>query len=447
MAEPVEFPEDDGVLVFILIVMQLFAAISIIGHIPFSVGGLNGGSFHWQGQLWTATVAAWLLSLGAIAIALFRPVYETRGWRWTVHGLTAITAIGILQFDYLNGSQKIFTDVILFMRYSSYLVLHGQNPYLSSMAPAAHRYHDIYAVPAITQLANGTNITTISYPALSFLVFIPQRLLGLSDISLTVVVCLVLTLLFFAREVPAFLFPVSVAALFYNQFLISNATFGNIDFVWILPLLVGMHYWYRGKLLPSTLLVGIAFAVKPIPWFIAPYAAVWLWKHPEEFGRSRWRAIGLALTGGLIGFCIPNLPFLVSTPGAWLSAVLSTVGSQVPLQTRGIGLAIFTYAGVIGIPKLVFRVLEVGILALSLSVYSVWFQRVKWVAWVMPPLVLWFNDRSLFNYFLTFIPIAYYALLLNRGLVPTRPLIPSPTQLYAHLRAVGRTLRPRSVSE
>lgn len=432
MVERVEFPEN-GLLSFILMAMQVFALLSIIGHIPFSVGGLHGGSFHWTGQLWTATVVAWLLSLAAIGIALFRPVYDTRAWRWTVTALTTLTAIGIMQFDYLNGSRKIFTDVILFMRYSSYLILHGRNPYTSSMAPATHRYHTLYAVPSITQLVNGHNVTHISYPALSFLVFIPQRLLGFSDISLSVMVCLVLTLIFLVREAPAFFFPLTVVTLFYNQFLISNAMFGNIDFVWILPLLVGMHYWYRGKVARSALAVGLAFAVKPIPWLISPYLAIWLWKRPAEFQRSRWRAIGLALGVGLLGFLVPNLPFIWSAPHAWLEAVLSTVGSRIPLQTRGIGIALFSYAGLLHLPKVVFRVLELAVFAASLYVYSRWFDRVKWAAWVMPVVILWFNDRSLFNYFITFAPIAYYALLLNRDIVPKRPLIPSPRRLQTWL--------------
>jgi uncharacterized membrane protein len=322
------------------------------------------------------------------------------------------------------------------MRYSSDLVIAGQNPYTHSMLSAVDRYASVYELPNITHRADGSQVSNISYPALSFLVFVPQRLLGIPNINLTVVLFFILTLALLIRETPYWLFTVTVTVLFFNQYLVSNAVFGNIDFVWIFPLLLGMHFWHRGMLIQSTFAVGIAFAVKPIAWFIAPFTAVWLWRNPDQFNKTRTTAIALALGAGFAGFLIPNLPYIIEAPQAWTFDVFSAAGSRGPFETRGAGIAVFAYSNVIPIPIITFRLFLVGIIASSLTVYYLYFEELKWVAWVMPAFILWFNDRALFNYFITFIPIAYYAMMLNRDVVSARPLIPVNSMYKYALRAV-----------
>ena len=409
--------------------MHITAFFGVIGNSGFALGGLDGTGGELQSVVWTFVIIAWLLSLGALLLELVRPVYETRYWYWTTIGLTGITSVGIIHLIYTSGSQEIFTDVILFMRYSADLVMQGQNPYTHSMLPALDRYSEVTSLPSVTQRADGSMVSNLSYPALSFLVFLPQRLLGISNISLTVVVFFALSMLILVREGPPWLFTVTITVLFFNQYLVTNSVFGNIDFVWIFLLLLGMGYWYRGQLLPAAFVVGLAFAVKPIVWFIGPYVAIWLWKVPEQFGRTRYSAITLSLVAGFIGFFLPNLPFILDAPSAWLFDVLSAAGSRVPFRTRGTGISLFAFANIVNIPTVGFRILLSGVLVSTLGLYYRYFESVKWVAWVMPAFLLWFNDRSLFNYFITFAPIAYYAILLNRRIVPKRPLIPSPKTL------------------
>jgi uncharacterized membrane protein len=442
-------PDDTVRPLVIVMFAHVAAVLGVIGHTGATLSGLSGTAYEANSILWNIVIAVWLISLLTVGWRMFGPAYQTRTWELFTYVLAVMTGVGLIHLVYMSGAESIYTDVMLFMRYSADLVIAGQNPYVEPMSPAFERYQTLSKLPSVTERVDGSVVNNISYPALSFLVFVPQRLLGLTNISLTVVVFFVLTLLFLVREAPSVLFTTVVAGLFFNQYLVSNAVFGNIDFVWIFPLLIGMHYWYRGRLVRSTVAVGLAFAVKPIAWFIAPFAAVWLWTAPERFGRTRSYAIAVALVAGFVGFLLPNLPYLLNAPGAWALDVLSAVGSRVPFRTRGTGLAVFTYTSVLPIPKVGFRFILMTVLGASLVVYYRYFEQLKWIAWVMPAFILWFNDRALLNYFVSFIPIAYYAILVNREIVPKRPLLSvgAVTKLQTAIIQQSRTLLTSEVDD
>lgn len=434
------FPEESARAVLLILMTHVTAAIGVIAHTGLALSGLGNRLVQISNPVWNLTIGLWLVSLLFVGQRLRGRAYDTPWWQWTSYILAIFTGVGVIHLIYTTGAETIYTDVILFMRYSVDLVLSGQNPYVHPMTPAFDRYQSVLQLPSVTQRADGSRVANISYPALSFLAFVPQRLLGIPNISLTVVVFFILTFWFLLRETPYWLFTVTTTVLFSNQYLVSNAVFGNIDFLWILPLLLGMHYWYRGSLTKSTFAVGVAFAVKPIAWFIAPFTAIWLWKQPERFEQPRFAAIGIALGAGLFGFFIPNAPFIIDAPQAWLLDVFSAAGSRVPFQTRGTGLAVFVRTEAIEIPTAAFRLALLSVLIASMAVYARYFEELKWVAWVMPAFLLWFNDRALFNYYIAFIPVAYYALLLNRGAIPDRPLC-SVNQLRALATGTTRVLR------
>ncbi|MBO0817256.1 MAG: hypothetical protein J2P30_19185, partial [Actinobacteria bacterium] len=70
------------------------------------------------------------------------------------------------------------TDEIAFDQYAAQLFLHGTNPYLHSMAPAFPLFH--VSPNGYTFHLNGQPVTALSYPALSFLVYLPLLALGMT---------------------------------------------------------------------------------------------------------------------------------------------------------------------------------------------------------------------------------------------------------------------------
>ncbi len=70
------------------------------------------------------------------------------------------------------------TDEVAFDQYAAQLLIHGMNPYTHSMAPAFALFH--VSPNGYTFLLDGQPVTSLSYPALSFLPYAPFLLLGWS---------------------------------------------------------------------------------------------------------------------------------------------------------------------------------------------------------------------------------------------------------------------------
>jgi uncharacterized membrane protein len=138
--------------------------------------------------------------------------------------------------------------------------------------------------------------------------------------------------------------------------------------------------------------MGLACATRQPAWFFAPFYVVATWK--REGRRAALERAGIAAVAGLL----PNLPFLIAGPGAFLGGVFApTFG---PLEAYGVGLIRYSMDG-----QLPF--LPRGAYALSSMVA---FATLLWLLWrrwrtlhagalVFPSVVLWFAWRSLQNYF------------------------------------------------
>lgn len=331
---------------------------------------------------------------------------------WNPRFATGVVGILLLMFalSYTThlASSYIGTDAMLFTRYAVDLVLSGQNPYTHSMESAFQQYP--IDKRFVTYRIDGEIVTTFSYPALAFLAFVPQALLGIPNLNLTTVTVLLATLVFLVYESPTEF----VLAPFVLMFVDPNLTlfsFGGVfDILWVFLLLLGMKYWTRGDLRLAAIFVGLAFAVKQIPWFVAPFLAVWLYAESETYRGFAERA-RTCIAYGLGAFLLPNLPFIVLSPVAWLKSVFTPVAGSVPMVKQGIGLTMLTSSGLLQLPKSFYTLLLLGVLGVALVAYFVYFERLRWVAWVVPMAILWVNYRSLQNYFIFFVPIAYYAVL------------------------------------
>jgi uncharacterized membrane protein len=316
-----------------------------------------------------------------------------------------------------TGGEYLGTDGILFTRYSVDLLLAGENPYAHSMHPAFDGYpiDDRF----VTYRVDGSTVASISYPALSFLAFVPQALLGVPNLNLTTVVIVAATLVFLVRESPAVLALAPFAILFSDPNLTMFSFGGVFDILWVLPILVAMKYWHRQHYPFAATFTGLAFAVKQTPWFIGPFLAVWLYMEADSYRQFVHRA-RVCLMYGLTAFLAPNLPFIVWDARGWVEGTLTPImGSGVSLVKQGVGLTLLSTSGTYALPKSYFTLVLVTILVAGLAVYALYFDQLKWTAWLAPMVVLWANYRSLQNYFVYFVPIAYYAVLLQLDLART----------------------------
>ncbi len=296
------------------------------------------------------------------------------------------------------------TDGMAYSHYSAILVLQGKNPYATDLSPA----FDLFPIPGsyVTPTETGSLVSRQTYPALSFLVYVPLVAAGLSDMRLASLAAHALAVLVIYRVTPSPLKSFGPLTLAFFDTL--EFTPGSVqDILWVTPMVLSASMLNRRRL--SGALYGIACSLKPIPWLIAPYLFVYLWKRdgtklPTSSGL--WAFVTFA-SGSFFAF---NGPFIAWDPSAWTEGVLDPlVGMNVPL---GSGLSLLTQGGWVSIPR-GFYFVALAAVAVGLLVIEVLdFPRAQYAMWSFPAIAMFFGYRSLQNYFTYWYPLAFLGLAL-----------------------------------
>ena len=283
------------------------------------------------------------------------------------------------------------SDSLAFSAYSAHLVLAGTDPYAASMTPAAQTFH--ISPPIQTPTTDGGRISVQPYPALSFLFYVPFVFAHLQSMIWVNIGFQIATMLLVFTLVPAPL-RLYFGLLFliipeYREYPVGSGT----DVVW-LPFMLGAAATWDRRPDVSGACLGLACAIKQEPWFVVPFALVHWW---ETSGRSPQLAARYA--GIMVAaFALPNLPFILWHPAAWLAGVLSPLLSHpVPL---GSGLVYAQTSGLFSLPLGAYTILWIGALIACVAAYAAWPQRLAWLPFIAPALVLFFSARSLQNYFI-----------------------------------------------
>ncbi len=189
-----------------------------------------------------AVVVLGLWGLGTIvAVWHPRPVPPTtaRVLAIATLGLT-IGAFLLWSFLQIHASPAYGTDEIAFDQYAAQLLQHGLNPYTHSMANAFSLFH--VSPDGYTFLLNGQPVTSLSYPALSFLLYMPFLLAGWSSqlaVAINVLAWAIGIVLTFAL-LPRSLRPLAIVIGSFSVY-ISYAVGGVTDALFV-PLLIGAVY-------------------------------------------------------------------------------------------------------------------------------------------------------------------------------------------------------------
>lgn len=369
---------------------------------------------------WLAVAVVLLGLTGLLAIvAAWLPerVLGRRGQRaadWAVL-IAVLAALGLWSYFQVFVAPDYGTDEIAFDQYAAQLALHGANPYLHSMAAAFPMFH--VSPNGYTFRLDGQPITTLSYPALSFEAYLPLLALGMATQAAvwTDAAAWALGGIALFTVLPRRLAPVAAVVISLDVYT-GYAVGGVTDFLFI-PLLVGAAVrWDRFRLAkgPASwrgpVLMGLAMAVKQTPWLVVPFvvAAIAL-----ESGRARgWRQgarDGAGYLGIALGaFLVPNLPYLVTAPGAWLHGILTPFSSgAVPAGQGLVSLSLSLAVG--GGSLTAYTLAAVAVLLTALACYIVTYPALKPAAFLLPSVVLFFATRSFGSYLVMLIPAAIAA--------------------------------------
>jgi uncharacterized membrane protein len=344
--------------------------------------------------------------------------------------VAVLAALALWSFFQVLTAPDYGTDEIAFDQYAAQLALHGINPYLHSMAPAFRLFH--VSPNGYTFRLTGRPVTSLSYPALSFEAYEPLLAAGLTaqaavwmDVGAWALGAVILFAVLPRRLAPL------AAVLASMDIFIGYAVGGVTDSLFV-PLLVGaaagwdQFAYRRGPVAwRGPVLLGLAMAVKQTPWLIAPFAVtgIMMESWPALGGRQALRT-GLRYAAiALAAFLAPNLPDLLSAPGAWLRGVATPFSAQtVPAGQGLISLSLSLTMG--GGSLRAYTIAAVTVLAAAIACYVAAYPVLKPAAFLIPSVVLFFGTRSFGSYLVMLIPAAVAAAATTVGRPPAAPCWP-----------------------
>ena len=343
------------------------------------------------------------------------------------------------------GSPRLYnSDAAAFNHYNADLARNGVNPYTSDERfwDAVARFPDAGATPLrLGRYAGerlGPSLETVvrdvraelanpalrgpqyapaslhSYPALAFLVYLPGDWAGLPTTFLTSLIFLIAFLAVVLWSMPARLRPALAVVLLANTFLVVYTLRGSFEVIALLPALLAWRGLERlekpgiegpgarGAPLQAGWL-GLACAVKQTAWPLAPLYAIIVWR--RRGARAALAHLGIAAGA----FLLPNLPFIIASPGAWAASLALPL--TLPIFPSGMGLVALGRAGVLPLlAPAAYAALEL----LALAAVALWYATAR----TLPPSALalllgllpfalaW---HSLFAYVIALPALAVYA--------------------------------------
>lgn len=331
----------------------------------------------------------------------------------------AFVGWGALQAN-APSTQAYWSDVVSFTDTNARLVLAGHNPYTSNATFAAVMgrfphvvesplrrgafgtgtvYPSMSAVDAVRreyavspQATHGAfdPDTLHSYPALSFLLFVPALWAGASSILLVSMAVYLALLAWLIWLAPAGWHGWTALAALTAVSIASGDLFLEDDVICVAFLLAAWHL--RNRRWPSAILLGLGCAFKQYCWIFVPFFAI------DIIRRHGWREAGTRAPIALAAFLLPNLPYIIFSPHAWFTSLWVPMSD--PFFPMGLGFIVLFNTHVLpwGQPQL-YTALEGIVMLATMAAYWRWWRVLEPCALLLPVLPLFFAYRSLPDYF------------------------------------------------
>jgi len=364
-----------------------------------------------------ANLVSVVLILGSL-LAIWRIWTRSEGLLWWEE-LGLLTAL-MVAISYFAAQEWITqpsygTDAVAFDQYAGWLVLHGLNPYTRSLAPSLAQFH----VPAIfhTYRLDGTAVTGLSYPAGSFLLYLPLLALGFHAQAANIVdmAFWFASGLLLWRMLPRearWAAGLVMSAIVYLSFVIGGVT----DSLYLPFALVAVWKWDRfGKYAERSaarwigpLALGVAASVKQTPWFLAPFLLIGVYHETRAEGRNPVPVLARYVGIAVGAFVTINLPFILANAGAWArGSLIPLLSPTIPDGQGLINLTIFERHG--GGRLDLYTVAALSFILLTLVAFALRYDVLK-RAWVpMVAVAFFLPTRSFGSYLFMLVPAALVA--------------------------------------
>ena len=356
------------------------------------------------------TILVYGVSLFIIALSLMPSSTLLRYKDFSLIPLTLsiITSVYVVAEIAYRGAYR--TDVLAFSQYAAILVTKGLNPYFQDLTPALAMFN---VQPSdLTPLSSGSYLqpATFQYPALHFLIFVPFVLAGLRDMRWVLVAFEFVTILLIYKKSPANLRPMIILPLFAGADLMINFTASSVsDMLWVLPL-VGSAFLLERKPLLSGMLYGVACAIKQPPWLLAPFLLIYIYRSTPGLLGRRLRSLATFIGPAAAIFIAVNLPFAYVNPYGWFMEVITPISSDLVFLSQGV--AVLSQVGLLNVGRFFYSILAIGVLVVLIGNYYIYFDKLRYMFWIFPGIILWFSFRALTSYIIYWMPLMLVSLLL-----------------------------------
>ena len=330
------------------------------------------------------------------------------------------------------------TDELAYDQAAAASLLHGVNPYTVDFTQALQTYG---VGQGATMTLHGTLEPFVTYPALSFLLYVPAvALLGGHSYAGLLVDLLAWGAAGWAmwRVLDPRLRP-WVPVLLTLPALLGSIITGATDSLFVPLEIIALCTWQRFDdpdqprwwRWAGPIALGLACCVKQQPWFLAPFLVIAVSIEAHGRGASWWRA-ALGYSGLVaVAFLVPNLPFIAWNPGAWFGHLLMPfTGGLVPM---GIGPAGLLRPLSIGGGALVlFTVAAVATLAGLALLLCARYDTGRRLLPLLPAIALFMSARPFASYLTFCVP----TLIVNAAVLRERGVVRRP-RMYRPLAVTG----------
>lgn len=402
--------------------MRIWWTLTGVVLVNWAVDLLGSSTSFWWAGLLTVLGGAWGL---AVTIGSLLPMGQSanaRRWgnvfAWLTAGLVVVMFFAWAAIQVHNGP-GYSTDEMSFDQYAAQIAAHGGNPYVHSMAGAFPLFRN--SPNGFTYMLNGHPVQQLSYPTLSFLLYVPFMLVGwYTEIAPALNIAawglsILLMFAFLPRSTRALALVLGSVSVY-----VAYSVGGVTDALYVPLLLVAAYRWdefgrgRRSYLGPIAL--GLALAVKQTPWPLLPFM-VFALAYDEYDASGNVRAAFVRgrryLWIALLAFIIPNLPYFVASPAAWVNGTLTPLTQNLIPSGQGIiGLTLFLHLG--GGSLEAFTVLTVLVGVLMLVTFVGTYPLLRPVTFLLPAVIFFFSPRSDANYFISLFPVVIVAALSTR---------------------------------
>jgi uncharacterized membrane protein len=352
------------------------------------------------------TAVAMVGGLVVIGISVFP--HTTHRWRVIDLRILIGTLVIIGLWLAVHSSTHAYTsDELTTGQASATALLRGHNPYGLDLT---HQLQPFNLPAQISTPIFGRGVVhTISYPALSFLLYVPfGAILGVgapyalfADGVAWIVLMALLWRLLDTRLRPVV--PLLASMWIYVTFVDSGVT----DMLFLPFLCLALYRWDRFLSTDERrhirwlgpVCLGLACSVKPTPWLIAPFLLAAVTVEAARRGASPWRTALRYAALALGTFLAVNGPFIAMDPAAWFhGALLPIVEPLVPTGEGIVQLPLYLHmaGGHVGY----LGAAGVGAVAASLGAFVVGYPRTRRLLPLMATVPLLVSSRSLINYFI-----------------------------------------------